>query len=145
LWAFPPATVDEPVYQVLREDLAASDQETMQPENLKTGTMMSWISLYALLRMIRDEGPSDLGREAITSMLDDAEDVPMLGIFGDETWTPAFNYPGVWQRAGMDRWTYWKWDPEAEWHGNEGNFVLGGEISFSEVLCGSPFGAPEPC
>ena len=26
--------------------------------------------------------------------------------------------------------------------GLEGNFVEGSEISFDEVLCGSPFGAP---
>ena len=40
----------------------------------------------------------------------------------------------------------WGWDPEAEAPDRlEGNFVEGAAISFDDVLCGSPFGAPEPC
>ena len=54
LWSFAPATVDLPVYEALRADLAASGEESLQPENLKASPMRSWIGLYALLKMIRD-------------------------------------------------------------------------------------------
>jgi hypothetical protein len=79
-------------------------------------------------------------------MLDQATDVPMLGIFGGEDWTPALNHPGVFQRAGTNHWAVWRWDATADApDGLEGNFVQSAEISFDEVLCGTPLGAPEPC
>jgi hypothetical protein len=106
----------------------------------------SWIGLYALLYMIRDTGMTDFTREGVTAMLQEATDVPMLGMFGGEDWTPSANHPGIYQRAGTDHWAVWSWDPEAEAPTDiEGNFVEGAEISFDETLCGTIFGAPEPC
>jgi len=145
VWSFPPATADVPVYEVLRADLAASDEDALQPENLKSSPMRSWIGLYALLRMIRDAGMTEFTREGITAMLQEATDVPMLDIFGGEDWTPNATSEGVWTRKGVDRWTTWRWDPEAEFDGREGNFVLATELSFSEIMCGSIFGAEGPC
>ncbi|HET6948907.1 MAG TPA: ABC transporter substrate-binding protein [Acidimicrobiales bacterium] len=145
LWSYPPATFDLPVYEALRDDLAASGEESLQPENLKASPMRSWIGLYALIRMIRDAGMNEFSREGISTMLNQATDVPMLDIFGGEDWTPALNHPGAFQRAGTNHWAIWKWDPEAEGNGVEGNFVQRADISFDEVLCGSPFGAPGPC
>ena len=72
-----------------------------------------------------------------------ATDVPMLDMFGGEDWTPSLNHPGVFQRAGTNHWAVWRWDPEASApNGLEGNFVEGAEISFDEVMCGTPLGAP---
>lgn len=146
LWSFPPATADVPVYEALRADLAATGEEALQPENLKASPMRSWIGLYALLWMIRDAGMNEFTREGISKMLNEAQDVPMLDIFGGEDWTPSVNHPGIYQRAGTNHWATWRWDPDAEApNGLEGNFVKGTELSFDDVLCGTPFGAPEPC
>ncbi|MET1003769.1 MAG: ABC transporter substrate-binding protein, partial [Acidimicrobiia bacterium] len=145
-WSFPPATYDLPVYEALRADLAASGEESLQLENLKGSPMRSWIGLYGLLRMIRDAEMTEFTREGITAMLDEATGVPMLGIFGDEDWTPALDHPGAYTRAGINHWVTWKWDPDAEApNGLEGNFVETGEINFDELMCGSSLGAPEPC
>ena len=79
-------------------------------------------------------------------MLQQATDVPMLDMFGGENWTPNLDHPGTFKRAGTDHWAVYRWDPEAEAPGGlEGNFVETGTLSFDAVLCGSPFGAPEPC
>jgi ABC-type branched-subunit amino acid transport system substrate-binding protein len=145
VWSYPPATADVPVYDVLRADLASTGEEALQPDNLKSSPMRSWIGLYALLRMIRDAGMTEFTREGISAMLEEATDVPMLDIFGGENWTPSENSPGIWTRKGLDRWTIWRWDPEAEYEGSEGNFVLANEVSFSDVMCGSIFGAEGPC
>lgn len=145
VWSYPPATADVPVYEVLRADLASTGEEALQPENLKSSPMRSWIGLYALLRMIRDAGMTEFTRDGISAMLKEATDVPMLDIFGGEDWTPNENSPGIWTRKGLDRWTIWRWDPEAEFEGSKGNFVLANEISFSDVMCGSLFGAEGPC
>jgi ABC-type branched-subunit amino acid transport system substrate-binding protein len=146
LHSYPPATHDLPVYEALRADLVASGDEQLQPENVQATAMRSWIGLYALLWMIRDTGTTEFTREGMTAMLDAATDVPMLGIFDGEDWTPARNHPGVFQRAGTNHWAVWRWDPDAPApDGLEGNFVEGAAIDFDAVLCGTPFGAPEPC
>ena len=93
--AYPPATFDLPVYEVLRADLAASGEDDLQPANLRSSPMRSWIGLYALLRMIRDDGMTEFTRQGITAMLQAATEVPMLGIFGDENWTPDTDHPGA--------------------------------------------------
>jgi ABC-type branched-subunit amino acid transport system substrate-binding protein len=146
LWSYPPATFDLPVYEALRADLAASGEESLQPENLKASPMRSWIGLYALLYMIRDAGMTEFTRDGITAMLQASGPVPMLDMFGGEDWTPDLSHPGAFSRAGTNHWQVWSWDPEAEAPGGlEGNFVGGSVINFDEVLCGSPFGGPEPC
>ena len=66
--------------------------------------MQSWIGLYALLKMIRDAKITTFTRQGITTMLQQAKDVPMLGMFGDESWTPNLDHPGIFKRAGMNHW-----------------------------------------
>jgi ABC-type branched-subunit amino acid transport system substrate-binding protein len=144
-WSYPPATADLPVYDALRSDLAASGEDALQPENLKASPMRSWIGLYGLLWMLRDAKVTDLSRASIKATVEAAKDVPMLGMFGDESWTPDTDHPGMFQRAGMNHWATYKWDPDAK--GDfDGNFVQIGEMSFDEVACGSIIGAPaETC
>ena len=94
LWSFPPATVDLPVYEALRADLAASGDEALQPENLKASPMRSWIGLYALLKMIRDaQDDRRSPARASPRCCKQAKDVPMLDIFGGENWTPNLEPP----------------------------------------------------
>ena len=144
LWSFAPATADLPVYEALRQDLAASGDEALQPDNLKASPMRSWIGLYALLKMIRDAKMTDFTRDGITALLQQAKDVPMLDMFGGDNWTPNLDHPGLFKRAGIDHWTTYEWDPEAS--GDfEGNFKKTSDISFDKVMCGTPLGAPEPC
>lgn len=143
MWSFPPATADVPVYDALRADLTASDEEGLQLENLKASPMRSWIGLYALLKMMRDAELTEFTGEGIAAMVEAAEDVPMLDIFGGEDWTPDTDHPGMFQRAGLNHWATYRWDSEAEAPGGlEGNWVEASTLSFDEVLCGSPFGAP---
>ncbi len=146
LHSYPPATHDLPVYEALRDDFLAHGDERLRPENVQATAMRSWIGLYALLWMIRDDGMTDFSGEGISAMLDEAVDVPMLDIFSGEDWTPALNHPGVFQRAGTNHWAVWRWDADAETPGGlEGNFQEGAAISFDEVMCGTPIGSPGPC
>jgi hypothetical protein len=147
MWSYPPATTDLPVYDALRQDLAASDDEGLQPENLKASPMRSWIGLYALLKMIRDAKMTTFSGEEISTMLNEAKDVPMLDIFGGEDWTPSKEHPGIYKRAGTNHWATYEWDATAAApDGLEGNWVETAKIDFDEVLCGSIFGAPpEEC
>lgn len=146
LHSYPPATYDLPVYEALRQDLIASGEDQLMPENLQATAMRSWIGLYALLWMIRDSGATEFTRENISTMLNEATDVPMLGIFDGEDWTPALDHPGAFKRAGTNHWAVWRWDPDATTPtGLTGNFVEGQAIDFDDVMCGTPFGATGPC
>jgi hypothetical protein len=145
LWSFAPATADIPVYQALRADLAASGDEQLQPGKLKASPMRSWIGLYALLYMIREAQMTEFTREGITTMLQQAQDVPMLDMFGGENWTPNRDHEGLFKRAGMNHWAIYRWDPDAESVAGDGNFVERHVLDWDEVMCGSPFGKPAPC
>ncbi len=142
--AIPPATFDHPVVKVLADDLAASGVEALQTENLKSSPMRSWVGLYALLYIIRESGTTDFSRENLKALIDAAEEIPMIGLM-PTTWTPSAINPGQFPRSGTGSYSFWVWDPEAEWNGNQGNFVLGSEASFIDAMCGTPFGAPPPC
>ncbi len=145
IWSFAPPTADIAVYDAMRADLEASGEESLQTENLKASPVRSWIGLYALLYMIREADMTEFTGEGITGLLQSATDIPMLEIYGDETWTPNESHPGIFSRAGIDRWVTYSWDPEADGPVDGGNFTEVSEVSFDEVLCGSPFGAPGPC
>ncbi len=146
VWSYPPATTDLPVYKALRADLAASGDEALQPQNLKASPMRSWIGLYALLKMIRDAKLTDFTRQGIVTMLNQAKDVPMLGLFGDENWTPNVDRQGIIKRAGVNHWASYAFDPNATAPGGlKGNFVEKSTFNFDKVMCGSIFGAPGPC
>ncbi len=76
-------------------------------------------------------------------MLKSAKDVPMLNMFGGENWTPNLNHQGVFQRAGMNHWEVYKWDPNASSPtGVKGNFAPVAPVSWDKTVCGSAFGAP---
>jgi ABC-type branched-subunit amino acid transport system substrate-binding protein len=147
IWSYPPATATSvPVYQAMRADLAASGEQSLQPENLKSSPAGSWIGLYALLRMIRDAKLTTFTRPAMTAMLKKAKNVPMLGMFGGENWTPDTNHQGLFKRAGLNNWEVWKWDPNAPSPtGVKGNFVRVATLNWDKVMCGSMFGSPGPC
>ena len=145
LWSFPPATADLPVYDgaapgpggVGRGGAAAREPQG-QPDAVVDRP------LRPALHDPRRRACTEFTREGITAMLNEAQDVPMLDMFGGEDWTPDADHPGVFQRAGTNHWATYEWDPEAPRRGSglEGNFVQASEISFDEVLCGSLFGAP---
>ena len=146
LHSYPPATYDLPVYRALRADLAASGKDALQPGNLQATAMRSWIGLYALLWMIRQSGTKDFTRVGITQMLRQSKDVPMLGMFNGENWTPALDHVGLFKRAGTNHWAVWRWNPKAKApDGLTGNFVPGANVDFDTVMCGTPIGAPGPC
>ena len=139
--AIPPATFDDPVVDLIAADLAASGIEELQRENLKSSPMRSWVGLYALLHILRDAGTTDFSRENINEVINAAEDIPMLGLMPSD-WTPSVNHPGIFTRTGTGDYSFYAWDPTAEFDGNPGNFVLLSEGDFGETICDSPFGGP---
>ena len=105
--------------------------------------MRSWIGLYALLWMIRDAGMTDFTREGITQMLNQAQDVPMLDMFGGENWTPDADHPGVFAGPASTTGRRGTGIPRPRPRtASRATSSRASEIIFDDVLCGSPFGAP---
>ena len=139
-----PATADVPVMDVLRSDLAASGEEALQPRNLKATPMRSWMGLYALLTIIRTSGTEDFSRANLTSLIKTSGPIDMLDLTAD--WTPDTTNPGTFPRTGNGHYAFYRWDPEAEFDGTDGNFKQTSELNFNALVCGSPIGAPaETC
>jgi hypothetical protein len=137
----PPATADAPAVRVLTADLAASGEEVLQPGQLKSSAMHSWVGLYALLRLLRDAGTDDLSRTNLTELIEASGPIDMLGLTSD--WTPDTDNPGTIPRTGNGDYAFWRWDPDAAYDGDDGNLVEDGRVDFNALLCGSPLGAPE--
>ena len=94
---------DLPVYQACAPT-SPHPVTTLQTENLKASPIRSWIGLYALLKMIRDAKMTSFTRQGITAMLKTAKDVPMLGMFGGENWTPNTEPRRPLQAGGHNHW-----------------------------------------
>ena len=102
--------------------------------------MHSWIGLYALLDILRTAGTEDFSRANLTSLIEASGPIDMLGLTTD--WTPDTDNPGTFPRTGNGYYAFWRWDPDAEFDGADGNLVKAGEVDFNDLLCGSPLGAP---
>ena len=144
MWSYPPATTDLPVYEALRQDLAASDDEGLQPENLKASPMRSWIGLYALLKMIRDAKMTTFTREGISTMLNEARTSRCWTSSAARTGrhrtiTPA-STSGRAPTTGPP--TRGMPTPRRPM-GSRATSSRSRQLSFDEVLCGTIFGAPK--
>ena len=67
--------------------LGASDEPALQPDELKSSPIRSWLAVYALVTVVEEFGdPDDISREAIQAAFEAAEGVDMLDLVPD--WTP---------------------------------------------------------
>jgi hypothetical protein len=139
--ATPPATADVPVLDVLRGDLAASGLDELQPENMEASPMRSWVGLYGLLYILREANAEDFSRANIKELIEASGPIPMLGLTNDP-WTPKTDHVGAFKRSGNNNYSFWKWDPEATWNGQPGNFVKVSDANWDETICGTDFGGP---
>ena len=133
-----PATADVPVVRAIVADLAASGEESLQLENLKTSPMRSWIGLYALLQIIRSADTDDFSRSNLVALIEASGPIDMLGLTDD--WTPLTNNPGNFPRTGNGHYGFWRWDAAA--NDGDGDLVQASEANFVTTVCGSAVGGP---
>lgn len=115
----PAATSDPEPYPLLSvavSELAASGEKFLQPDTMTESSLMSWVYLYALVKMTRDAGLTDITRETLTEMLNSATDVDMGNL--TPPWTPNLESDGIFLRVSQPYYWTASWDSEAE------NFVM---------------------
>lgn len=127
----PASSVDPepyPLLAVANRDLAASGEERLQPDTVTNASLKSWVYMYALVKMIRDAGITDITPASVTAVLNSATDVDM----GDLTppWTPNATSEGIFERVSQPY--YWT----ATWDGESDNFLMGERLDSVALLAG---------
>jgi ABC-type branched-subunit amino acid transport system substrate-binding protein len=129
----PPPSVDTaelPLMAVGLRELAASGEESLQVENLKTSPFKSWLTMYALVSILRDAKVTEFTRESMVEALNGAQDVDMGGIIAP--WTPNKESAGTFKRISSPLYYLATWDPATQ------NFVLADEqLNVVDQLAGN--------
>jgi ABC-type branched-subunit amino acid transport system substrate-binding protein len=127
----PASSVDPepyPLLAVATRELAASGEERLQPDTMTNASLKSWVYMYALVKMVRDAGITDITPASVTEVLNAATDVDM----GDLTppWTPNATSDGIFERVSQPY--YWT----ATWDGEADNFLMGEQLDSVALLAG---------
>jgi hypothetical protein len=86
---------------------------------MTTAALKSWVYMYALVKMTRDAGLTEITGEAITEMLNEVTDLDMGGL--TPPWTPNATSEGIFERVSQPYYWTGRWDADEE------NFVLDDE------------------
>jgi Periplasmic binding protein len=91
--AFPPAKASQQRWPILADVINDLKGGGFTVETLKTSSIRSWLSVYALVTIVEKFGtPDTISKEAITAALKAAKDVDMFNII--PPWTPSFSATG---------------------------------------------------
>jgi branched-chain amino acid transport system substrate-binding protein len=107
--AFPSPTASQtrwPILATILKDLGASGEKSMEPDNMKTSAIRSWMSVYALTTIMEKFGkPDDISRQSVMAAVKAAKDVDMFGLI--PPWTPTFSQaPGTPFSSVSQPWYY---------------------------------------
>ena len=76
-----------PVYNVILDDFKASGKSNLTRDNATVQSVVGWLSVYSLIKVMRDSGATDITRASVKQAFDQATNVPMFNVI--PPWTPA--------------------------------------------------------
>jgi ABC-type branched-subunit amino acid transport system substrate-binding protein len=88
--AEPPLATDIsrwPVYNVVLDDFKKSGKSNLTRDNSTVQSVVGWLSVYSLIKVMRDSGATDITRASVKQAFDQAKDVPMFEVM--PPWTPS--------------------------------------------------------
>ena len=88
--AVPPFATDQsrwPIDKVILSDFKASGKSSLTSENATVQSINGWLSVYALVKVMRDSGATDVTRATVKQAFDQAKDIPMFNLM--PPWTPS--------------------------------------------------------
>ncbi len=118
--AVPPVATDTsrwPIYNVVLADFAASGAASLTEASTTAQAVNGWLSVYALAKVMRDSGATDITREAVKQAFDTAKDVPMFDLI--PPWTPSQQSTNP-IFMGISNPNYWT----GTWDGSTNQFVV---------------------
>ena len=88
--AVPPVATDLsrwPIYNVVLDDFEVSGEPNLTQETATSQAVYGWLSVYSLIKVLRDSGATDITRAAVKQAFDAASNVPMFDLM--PAWTPS--------------------------------------------------------
>jgi ABC-type branched-subunit amino acid transport system substrate-binding protein len=88
--AVPPVATDLsrwPIYNVVLDDFKVSGKPSLTQNTATSQAVYGWLSVYSLIKVLRDSGATDITRAAVKQAFDSASNVPMFDLM--PTWTPS--------------------------------------------------------
>lgn len=106
----PPATLADqfPAMKQIVADLSASGEEELQPENLVSSSIRSWMAVYAFVTVMSGTDVDNITRESVMAAFTAATDIPMLDVM--PPWTPNKPSTGVFTRLSNPEYYFGTWD-----------------------------------
>ncbi|MCU1452046.1 MAG: hypothetical protein JWN46_192 [Acidimicrobiales bacterium] len=110
--AVPPASADPtkwPIFNVILDDFNASGKANLAGDAATAQATNGWLSVYALIKVMRDAKATSVTRATVKQAFDKAKDVPMFGLL--PPWTPSKQSTNAIFK-GISNPTYWTghWD-----------------------------------
>jgi ABC-type branched-subunit amino acid transport system substrate-binding protein len=88
--AVPPLATDLtkwPIYNVVLSDFKASGKSNLTQNGATVQSVNGWLAVYALIKVMRDSGATDITRATVKQAFDAAQNVPMFDLM--PPWTPS--------------------------------------------------------
>jgi branched-chain amino acid transport system substrate-binding protein len=88
--AVPPVVANSPrwpIFNVIISDFKASGKANLAADSITAEATNGWLSVYALVKVMRDAKATDITRATVKKAFDAATNVPMFGLI--PPWTPA--------------------------------------------------------
>jgi len=118
--AVPPFATDLirwPIYNVVLSDFAASGKPNLTQSTGTAQAVNGWLSVYALIKVMRDSGATDVTRQTVKQAFDSAANVPMFDLM--PPWTPSKQSTNA-IFHGISNPNYWT----GHWDGSTKQFVV---------------------
>jgi ABC-type branched-subunit amino acid transport system substrate-binding protein len=88
--AVPPAAANSPrwpIFNVIIDDFKASGKANLAADSITAEATNGWMSVYALVKVMRDSKATDITRATVKKAFDQAKNIPMFNLV--PPWTPA--------------------------------------------------------
>jgi ABC-type branched-subunit amino acid transport system substrate-binding protein len=76
-----------PIYNVVLDDFKESGKPALTSENVTAQSINGWLGVYALIKVMRDSGATDITRASVKQAFDQAQNVPVFNLM--PPWTPS--------------------------------------------------------
>jgi ABC-type branched-subunit amino acid transport system substrate-binding protein len=102
-----------PIFDVIIDDFKASGKADLAPDSITAQATNGWLSVYALVKVMRDSKATDITRAGVKKAFDQAKNIPMFDLV--PPWTPSKQSTNP-IFTGISNPMYWTghWDTDAK-------------------------------
>ena len=118
--AVPPVVANSPrwpIFNVIIDDFKASGQADLAADSITAEATNGWLSVYALVKVMRDSKATDITRASVKTAFDQAKNIPMFKLV--PPWTPSKQSTNP-VFKGISNPMYWT----GHWDGDKKQFVV---------------------